>query len=155
MSRSTAAPMSRLPTRAVCAASASTAGTRAPHHRLPGRALGGGFTLVEVLVALAIVAVALAAGVRAAGSMTQSAERLSDVTAAHWCADNQLTQLRLAQQYPNVGDSAFSCTQLGRSYTGQLQATTTPNPNFRLVSAAVLNAEGQVLVRLSTVMGRF
>jgi general secretion pathway protein I len=40
-----------------------------------------GFTLVEVLVALAIVAVALAAGMRAAAGVVEGARRLADVTA--------------------------------------------------------------------------
>ncbi|MFY7917138.1 MAG: type II secretion system minor pseudopilin GspI, partial [Rubrivivax sp.] len=55
----------------------------------------GGFTLVEVLVALAIVAVALAAGMRAAAGVVEGAQRLADITAAQWCADNQLTALKL------------------------------------------------------------
>ena len=115
----------------------------------------GGFTLVEVLVALAIVALALGAGVRAAGSLTDSAQRLGDVSAAHWCADNQLTGLRLTKQFPNVGDVDFSCQQLGRTYRGKLSATTTLNPNFRLVSASVLDDQNHVLVRLVAVLGRY
>jgi general secretion pathway protein I len=114
-----------------------------------------GFTLVEVLVALAIVALALGAGVRAAGSLTDSAQRLAEVTAAHWCADNQLAGLRLARQFPDVGDADFGCQQLGRDYRGRLSATTTLNPNFRLVSASVLDDQGRVLVRLVAVMGRY
>jgi len=55
-----------------------------------------GFTLIEVLVALAIVAVTLGAGIKAAGSLTNNTQRLADVTAAQWCADNQLTGLRLS-----------------------------------------------------------
>jgi type II secretion system protein I len=53
-----------------------------------------GFTLIEVLVAMAIVAVTLAAGMRAASALTDNAARLADVVAAQWCADNQLTKLR-------------------------------------------------------------
>ena len=51
-----------------------------------------GFTLIEVLVALAIVAVTLGAGLKAAGALTGNAQRLADVSAAQWCADNQLTR---------------------------------------------------------------
>lgn len=113
-----------------------------------------GFTLVEVLVALAIVAVALAAGTQAAGTLTDNAARLTDVVQAQWCADNQLTGLRMTRTLPGVGDSDFSCEQLGRSYRGQLLTRPTPNPSFRRVEAVVRDERGQVLVRLSTVLSR-
>ena len=71
-----------------------------------------GFTLVEVLVALAIVAVALGAGFQAASALTDNAERLADVSAAQWCADNQLANLKLTKQFPGVGDSDFGCADL-------------------------------------------
>lgn len=114
-----------------------------------------GFTLIEVLVALAIVAVALGAGVRAAGSLTDNAERLQLMSAAQWCAENQLVELRLQRQFPGVGDSRFDCEQLGRRFTGQLQVRATPNPNFRRVDAVVGNAQVPALLTLSTIIGRF
>lgn len=112
-----------------------------------------GFTLVEVLVALAIVAIALGAGLRAAGVLTDNAERLAEVSAAQWCAENTLTGLRLSRQLPNVGDSDFSCEQLGVVYAGRLSARPTPNPNFRRVDASIFGPEGQTLLTLSTVLG--
>ena len=113
-----------------------------------------GFTLVEVLVALAVVAVALAAGARAAGALTNNAQRLADVVAAQWCADNQLTALRLARNLPGIGESDFSCEQLGRSYAGRLVTRPTPNPNFRRIQAVVSDGDGRVLVTLTTVLSR-
>ena len=113
-----------------------------------------GFTLVEVLVALAIVAVALAAGLRAAAGVVDGAQRLSDVTAAQWCADNALTALKLSRQLPGVGDADFSCEQLGRQYQGTLRTRPTPNPNFRRVDAVVRDAAGQPLLTVSTVASR-
>jgi general secretion pathway protein I len=114
-----------------------------------------GFTLVEVLVALAIVAVALAAGMRAAGALTDNSERLADVVAAEWCADNALANLRLAGQLPGIGDADLVCEQLGRSYTGTLATRPTPNPNFRRVDATVRNEAGATLVTVTTVVGRY
>lgn len=119
-----------------------------------GKAPGRGFTLLEVLVALALVAVALGAGLRAAGVLTDNAQRLADVTAAQWCADNQLTALRLARAFPGVGDADFACEQLGRSYAGQLRTRPTPNPGFRRVDAVVADEDGRPLVTVSTVLGR-
>jgi general secretion pathway protein I len=113
-----------------------------------------GFTLIEVLVALAIVAVTIGAGIRAAGSLTNNTARLVEVTAAQWCADNRLTALKLAHQYPDIGDADFSCEQLGRNYAGKLVVRPTPNPNFRRVDAVVLDAEGRQILLLSTVIGR-
>lgn len=114
-----------------------------------------GFTLIEVLVALAIVAVALAAGARAAGALTGNADRLQQVTAAQWCADNQLTNLRLGRVLPGIGDADFSCEQLGRSYAGTLITRPTPNPNMRRIDAVVRDEAGRPLVTLTTVMSAF
>jgi general secretion pathway protein I len=114
-----------------------------------------GFTLIEVLVALAIVAITLGAGIKAAGTLTDNTERMVDVSAAQWCADNQLTGLRLAQRNRSVADMDFSCPQLGRDYIGKLTVRPTPNPNFRRVDAQVSDAQGRPLVTLSTVLPRF
>ncbi len=115
----------------------------------------GGFTLVEVLVALAIVAVALGAGIKAAAALTYNAQRLVDVSAAQWCADNQLANLKLARQFPGTGDSDFTCDQLGRTFKGQLRVRPTPNPNFRRVDAVVADEIDQPLLTLSTVLPRY
>ena len=118
------------------------------------RARCRGFTLIEVLVALAIVAVTLGAGMKAAGSLTDNTARLAEVTAAQWCADNQLTALRLSRVFPGVGDSDFACEQLGRSYPGKLLTRPTLNPSFRRVDAVVSDGAGTPLVTLSTVLSR-
>ena len=112
-----------------------------------------GFTLIEVLVALAIVAVTLGAGMKAAGSLTFNTARLAEVTAAQWCADNRLTALKLARHFPDISDGDFTCEQLGRTYAGKLNVRTTPNPNFRRVDARILDADGRQIVLLSTILG--
>ncbi|MBH9552412.1 type II secretion system minor pseudopilin GspI [Inhella gelatinilytica] len=113
-----------------------------------------GFTLIEVLVALTLVAVALGAGMRAAGAVTDNAERFELMTAAQWCAENHLVELRLTRQFPGTGESAFNCLQMGREFQGRLEVQTTPNPNFRRVDAVVGTPDRPNLLRLSTVMGR-
>ena len=79
-----------------------------------------GFTLVEVLVALAIVAIALMAGLQATTALARNAQRQSDILLAHLCAENELVKTRLSRQMPAVGDSAQPCEQAGRSFTVNL-----------------------------------
>ena len=117
-------------------------------------AVSGGFTLVEVLVALAIVAVTLAAGLRAAGALVDGSQRLADVTAAQWCAENQLAELRLTRQFPGVGDGDFTCEMLGRTYASTLRTRPTPNPNFRRVDAVVRDDAQRPIVTVSAVVTR-
>lgn len=119
------------------------------------RRAGRGFTLIEVLVGVAIVAVTLGAGIKAAGALTNNAQRLADVTAAQWCADNQLTGLKLTKQFPSTGDGEFGCEQFGRMYRGRLAIRPTPNPNFRRVDAQIFNEAGEPVLSLSTILGRY
>jgi general secretion pathway protein I len=121
----------------------------------PRRSDAHGFTLVEVLVAVAIVAVSLAAGSRAAGALLDNAQRLSDVTAAQWCADNQLTGLKLAKRFPDIGETQAECKQQGRAYASAQRVQATPNPNFRRVDVAVSDDAGHTLISLSTVLPRY
>lgn len=113
-----------------------------------------GFTLIEVLVALAIVSIALVAGLQATTALTNNAVRSSDVLQGLICAENELIAIRLSRQFPNVGESTVNCEQAGRTLQVLLSVRPTPNPLFRRVDAQVSDAEQPVL-RLSTVVTRF
>ncbi len=113
-----------------------------------------GFTLVEVLVALAIVTIALLAGAQATSALTRNTLRQSSVLLAHMCAENELVKVRLAQQLPGVGETRVACVQAGEPLEVAVVVAPTPNPNFRRVDAQVFEAGAPVL-RLSTVVGRY
>ncbi|MDO5289473.1 MAG: type II secretion system minor pseudopilin GspI [Pseudomonadota bacterium] len=114
---------------------------------------GRGFTLVEVMVALSITAIALVAGLKATAALTDNAGRQSALLLAQICAENRLVELRLARQLPGVGDSTFDCAQAGRQFQIAQAVRPTPNPNFRRVEVTALEA-GLPVVSLATIVGR-
>ncbi|HEY3046175.1 MAG TPA: type II secretion system minor pseudopilin GspI [Polaromonas sp.] len=113
-----------------------------------------GFTLIEVLVALGIVAIALVAGLQATTALTNNAMRQSDVLLAHLCAENELIKVRLSRQMPSIGDSTVACEQAGRNLQVTLSVRPTPNPQFRRVDARVSDGSTPVL-QLSTVVTQY
>lgn len=120
----------------------------------PRRRATRGFTLIEVMVALGIVAIALVAGLRATAALTSNAQRQSDMLLAQLCAENELARVRLVRQMPGIGDSTLSCEQAGQRFDITLTVAPTPNPNFRRVDARV-HRGSEHLLRMSTVVGRF
>ncbi len=116
--------------------------------------LKNGFTLIEVLVALAIVAIALIAGLKATGALVNNAQRQSDMLLAQLCADNELVKVRLSPQMPPVGDSTVTCVQAERAFDVTVTVRPTPNPSFSRVDAQVMQG-GYSLLRFSTVVGRY
>ncbi|SAL48653.1 general secretion pathway protein I [Caballeronia peredens] len=96
-----------------------------------------GFTMIEVLVALAIIAVALAASLRAVGSLATGEADLHRRLLAGWSADNELAQLRLSRTFPAIGSRTFDCSQGNLKLTCTQRVSQTPNPIFRRVEMLV------------------
>ncbi len=111
---------------------------------------GRGFTLLEALVALAVIAIGLAAAMRAIGMATQSTRELRQRQLAEWVAENRLAEIRAAGLYPNVGSDEGSAEQGGDKFRWHIDFKATPNPLFRRVDIRVYAAgESSPLAQLS------
>ncbi len=117
-----------------------------------GRRRRAGFTLLEVLVALVIVGTALAASLRAIGSLTQNSSDLRAAMMATWSAENRLTQIRLAHEWPPLGRREFPCSQGELQLRCDEQIIATPNPAFRRVEVSVVDPRGRKIITLSQVV---
>ena len=113
-----------------------------------------GFTLIEVLVALGIVAIALLAGTQATSALTRNAQRQTDMLLGQLCAENELVRMRLSQQMPPVGDTSGSCEQAGQVFGVTLIVRPTPNPSFRRADVKISNGQFPVL-SITAIVGRF
>ncbi|MBX7230404.1 MAG: type II secretion system minor pseudopilin GspI [Burkholderiaceae bacterium] len=113
-----------------------------------------GFTLIEVLVALGIVAVTLMAAVRASTQLALHTQQLEVYNFALFSAENRLTELRLQGTAPSLGVQVYACPQAGHLFECEQRVTKTPNSFFLRVEVSVFddNKRGQELVMLATVM---
>lgn len=111
-----------------------------------------GLTLVEVLVALAIVAMASAAGLRASGALLNHAQRHSEQLLAQLCAENEWVRWRLSSPAPGQGSVSSLCEQGGQRFAVTLVVHATPNPNFQRIEARVESIDRRPLLRVATVM---
>ena len=105
------------------------------------------FTLVEILVAVAILAVALAATMRAAGLATDGARETRARLLATWAAGNRVAELRARRVFPSPSVTTATVQQGGMSLVVQETVADTPNPTIRRLDLAVSDAAapGRVL----------
>lgn len=101
----------------------------------------GGFTLLEVLVALAIFALVAASVLTATARSLQIAARLEDKTLAMWVADNRLTELQLEKQPVATGDEQGEVMLAGRRWQWQSEVKTTSEADMRRVTLWVAPVE--------------
>ena len=124
-----------------------------------------GFTLLEVLVALAVLAVALGAVIQATGSFSRNQIYLRDRTFAEWIARNQLVSMQLGTVWPPIGqvkgEVEFpqpSSDVPAREWRWVVQVTQTPEQDLRRVDIEIfpLNAlpKQPPLARLSGFIGK-
>jgi len=108
------------------------------------RACARGFTLIEVLVALAIVAIGMAAVLGALSSSADTVSRLRDKTFAQWFAMNRIATLRLSGQAPPTGKSNGDDDYAGRKWHWAQEVVTTEVPGVERIDVNVRPADLKV-----------
>ncbi len=96
-----------------------------------------GFTLVEVLVALAIVSIALLSALRAAGQGTSNVGELRSRLLAGWVAENLLAEHRARADWLPLGIQRGTSREGGLDFAWREEVIATPNPAFRRVDVRV------------------
>jgi len=101
-----------------------------------------GFTLVEVLVALAIVAIALMAALRAAAQSTGNVGELRARLFAGWVAENRLAEHRARGDWLPLGIQRGKEREGGLEFAWREEVIATPNAAFRRIDVFVSAAPG-------------
>jgi general secretion pathway protein I len=109
-----------------------------------------GFTLIEVLVALAVLTIALAAVMRAISQSIDTSADLRDRTVAMWVAQNRLATHQAARDFPGLDTTEGDAEMAGRAWRWREQVMPAPDePDMRQIHIEVRAASGeQPLARL-------
>jgi general secretion pathway protein I len=100
-----------------------------------------GFTLIEVLIALAIVAIGLSAALRASSVGTDGVGQYRQRLLAGWLADNVASERSARGDWPDPGDSSREETLAGVRFQVRESVKATPNPRFRRLDIEVAAAD--------------
>ncbi len=100
-----------------------------------------GFTLIETVVALLIVALGMTAVYMQVGQFATTAILMQDRTLASWIGSNIVTELSLAPDWPEIGDSEEEIEYASRLWIVSIEVTETEVENLRRADVAVALAE--------------
>jgi len=114
---------------------------------------GRGFTLIEVLVALAVAAIGLAAVLDVVTNAARNSTYLHDKTIASWIALNQITQIRLGATLPSVDKTSGDLDFGNDKWKWQQTITQTEVPGMRRIDVSVRHASDPDDVAIATVTG--
>lgn len=109
-----------------------------------------GFTLMEVLVALAVLAITLAAISKSLNMHIQHSMYLKDKTIAHWVAMNKITEMRLNGTFPTIGKNQGKSLMGDREWLWFLNVSSTIDPDLRQLEIAVSLKENNSPLTLLT-----
>jgi general secretion pathway protein I len=96
-----------------------------------------GFTLVEILVALAILAIAVAAVVTAVSANVSNAAYLRDRTLAHWVAMNKVAEMQVSGDWPAPGTKHGDSLMAAQEWSWQITVSTTDDSDVRRLDVNV------------------
>lgn len=114
-----------------------------------------GFTLLEVLVALAVVAISLAAVIKSTAEMSAGATYLRDKTFAHWVAMNRMAELRLEGKPPAIGFDKGKAEMAGHEWFWNVKVDKTEDSSIRRVDITVRSDDDEDLPALANLSGFF
>jgi general secretion pathway protein I len=109
-----------------------------------------GFTLIEVMVALAIVAFALTAVAASMNQMIESANAMRDRTFASWIAQNKIVEMRLAGVVPDVSTTSGELEYGNTDWAWEAVVSESGIENFMRIDVSVSHAGSDYVVRTVT-----
>ncbi len=109
-----------------------------------------GFTLIEVMVALAIVALSLSAVVASVSQMVQAASAIQERTYASWIAQNKISEIRLSNVMPEVSETDDQVTFASVEWALRTTISETGVENLYRVDVAVSYASNEQVIRTVT-----
>ena len=108
-----------------------------------------GFTLIEVLVALTVMAIAVGAAVKIGGQSAQVGTALSDRTQAVWVAAEAIEDLRIRNVWPDVGEQFLETgPNSPRDWDIRVRIEATADERLRKLTVGVAPAGGDLAARL-------
>ncbi len=122
-------------------------------HRVKSLSVRRGFTLLEVMVALAIFAVAAIAVTKVGMNFTQSIGQMNDRTFAHFVAMNELTDLEVNGSWPE-GTGEKVVDEQGQKWVVSHQVYNTIGENVRRIEirVALTNDDGQAAGNVTSIV---
>lgn len=112
-----------------------------------------GFTLLEVLAALVIVALGMMAVIQAVSQTASNSAYVRDKTIAHWVAMNQLTETRLQRTPPKVDTTSDEVEMAGRTWRWTMTVSQTPVETMRRIDVSVRPADADEKSSMATITG--
>lgn len=112
-----------------------------------------GFTLIEVLAALVIVALGMMAIIQAVSQTASNSTYLRDKTVAHWVAMNRLTEVRLQPSPPSIDESSGEVEMAGRTWRWTMEVTQTPVETMRRIDIRVRPEEADEDSSMAAITG--
>lgn len=112
-----------------------------------------GFTLIEVMIALLVLGLALAALIRTSGSASANTAWMQDKTFAHWVAMNQLTEMQINKDWPKPGKKKDTTEMVDREWEWEATFSTTADPALRRVDIRIWRADSSEDEHLTMLTG--
>lgn len=107
--------------------------------------------MIEVMVALSIVALSLTAVAASMGQMIDAANTMRDRTYASWIAQNKITEMRLSPQSPEVSSSSGEVDYANMTWAWQAQVSATGVEDLYRIEVSVSLPGSEDIIR--TVIG--
>ena len=115
-----------------------------PHQR--------GFTLLEVMVALAVLAITMGALIKVTDSYAFNAGYLQEKTLAQWIAENKAVEYQLMQEFPAVGSKSGETGMAGVDWQWRVKVSNTDDKRLRRLDISVALKQGDLETPVTTLV---
>jgi general secretion pathway protein I len=116
---------------------------------------GGGFTLIEIMVALAIITITLGAIIENTTAANINAQYLRDKTVASWIAMNQISIVRAKRQWSGASSKSGEVEMAGQQWQWKINFVKTDDVNIRRLNVQVFKLdEEKPMVQMTGFLGK-